>query len=78
MPIAELQQALHLHIDEAVVYVHVQAMAAMEERNIRHMPVFDGERLLGMLSIKDIVSTFMEQHDSDMSSMSDYIAGGSY
>jgi signal-transduction protein with cAMP-binding, CBS, and nucleotidyltransferase domain len=56
----------------------LQAMALMEEKNIRHIPVFNGDDLLGMLSIKDIVSTFMDQHVAEMSSMSDYIAGGSY
>lgn len=56
----------------------VQAMRVMEERNIRHLPVYDGEELMGMLSIKDIVGTFMDQHASDVNSMSDYIAGGSY
>jgi signal-transduction protein with cAMP-binding, CBS, and nucleotidyltransferase domain len=30
----------------------MQAMAVMEERNIRHLPVFDGDQLLGMMSIK--------------------------
>ena len=56
----------------------MQAMAVMEERNIRHLPVYDGEELMGMLSIKDIVGTFMDQHATDVNSMSDYIAGGSW
>jgi hypothetical protein len=34
--------------------------------------------MIDVLSVQDIVSTFMDQHETDMSSMSDYIAGGSY
>lgn len=48
----------------------------MEEKNIRHMPVYDKEELLGIMSIKDIIRTFMDQHDQDVSSMSDYVSAG--
>ena len=54
----------------------VQAMAVMEEKNIRHMPVYDKDQLLGIMSIKDIIRTFMDQHDQDVSSMSDYVSAG--
>ena len=53
-------------------------MRVMETRKIRHLPVYDGETLLGMLSIKDIISTFIGQHETDVSSMSSYIAGNTY
>ena len=56
----------------------LQAMRVMETRKIRHLPVYDGETLLGMLSIKDIISTFIGQHETDVSSMSSYIAGNTY
>jgi CBS domain-containing protein len=54
----------------------VQAMAVMEKKNIRHLPVFDEDNLLGMMSIKDIIRTFMDQHSLDVTSMSEYMAAG--
>jgi CBS domain-containing protein len=48
-------------------------MQLMEEKNIRHIPVFDEGKLLGMLSIKDIIATLMNDRDAELTSMSDYI-----
>jgi signal-transduction protein with cAMP-binding, CBS, and nucleotidyltransferase domain len=54
----------------------MQAMAVMEEKNIRHLPVFDEENLVGIMSIKDVIRTFMDQHSLDVNSMSEYMAAG--
>lgn len=51
----------------------LKAMQIMEDKNIRHIPVFDSGRLLGMLSVKDIISTIMSEHDTEVACMSDYI-----
>lgn len=51
----------------------LKAMQVMEEKNIRHIPVFEDGRLLGMLSVKDIIGTIMSAHDTEVASMSDYI-----
>jgi Mg/Co/Ni transporter MgtE len=51
----------------------MKAMQLMEERKIRHIPVFDGDSLVGMMSIKDIIATLMNEHDNEMASMADYI-----
>lgn len=48
-------------------------MQMMEDKNIRHIPVFDSGRLLGMLSVKDIIGTIMSEHDTEVACMSDYI-----
>ncbi|NJR41428.1 MAG: CBS domain-containing protein [Akkermansiaceae bacterium] len=50
-----------------------KAMQVMEEKNIRHIPIFDSEALLGMLSIKDVVATLMADRDTELNSMADYI-----
>lgn len=50
-----------------------KAMQLMEEKNIRHIPIFDSESLLGMLSVKDVVSTLMADRDTELNSMADYI-----
>ena len=51
----------------------LKAMQMMEDKNIRHIPVFDSGRLLGMLSVKDIIGTIMSEHDTEVACMSDYI-----
>lgn len=40
--------------------------------------MFDEGNILGILSVKDIISTILDAHEHEVSSMSDYIAGGSY
>eukprot|EP01025_Chloroclados_australasicus_P036591 TRINITY_DN3729_c0_g1_i1.p2 TRINITY_DN3729_c0_g1~~TRINITY_DN3729_c0_g1_i1.p2 ORF type:complete len:241 (-),score=26.77 TRINITY_DN3729_c0_g1_i1:579-1217(-) len=55
-----------------------KAMQVMEEKNIRHIPVFDHGELVGMMSIKDIMSTIMNEHSRDVTEMSEYIGGNTY
>lgn len=51
----------------------VKAMQLMEEKNIRHIPIFDSESLLGMLSVKDVVATLMSDRDTELNHMTDYV-----
>ena len=48
-------------------------MQLMEEKNIRHIPIFDSESLLGMLSVKDVVATLMSDRDTELNHMTDYV-----
>jgi signal-transduction protein with cAMP-binding, CBS, and nucleotidyltransferase domain len=50
-----------------------KAMQLMEEKNIRHIPIFSDDKLLGMLSVKDVVATLMADRDTELNSMADYI-----
>lgn len=52
-------------------------MKLMELHNIRHIPIIDEGSLLGMLSIKDVVGTMVDEHTAEVESMAEYI-GGSY
>lgn len=40
-----------------------QCMALMTERGIRHLPVIDDNRILGMLSIRDLVAEVVSHHE---------------
>ncbi|MGB3441671.1 MAG: CBS domain-containing protein [Actinophytocola sp.] len=50
--------------------------AVMTERRIRHMPVVDDGRLIGIVSIGDVVKSRIEQLESDREQLESYIAQG--
>jgi len=47
----------------------------MVEKNIRHLPVISNNRVIGMLSIRDIIQTQVKKLTSDLHYLRDYIAG---
>lgn len=53
-----------------------ELMKMMTERRIRHVPVVDGEKLIGMISIGDVVKHRMEQAAAENEALKDYIAQG--
>jgi CBS domain-containing protein len=48
----------------------------MTERRIRHMPVVTGGKLVGLVSIGDVVRSRIEQLESDREQLESYIAQG--
>ena len=52
-----------------------ECMALMTERNIRHLPVVDEGRVLGMISIRDIVSDIIADQDFTIEQLEHYISG---
>jgi len=50
-------------------------MNEMTERRIRHLPVVDGEELVGIVSIGDVVKARMEELEVESAAMHDYIRG---
>jgi CBS domain-containing protein len=51
----------------------LSALSLMTRRRIRHLPVADGERLVGFVSIGDLVKHRIEMIESEASAMRDYI-----
>lgn len=49
--------------------------ATMTERRVRHMPVVDGDHLLGIVSIGDVVLSRMRQLEQDSRQLEQYITG---
>jgi len=45
------------------------------EKNIRHLPVVEKGRVIGMLSIRDVLKTHISNMQSEIHYMKDYIAG---
>ncbi len=52
-----------------------QSMAVMTDKRIRHLPVLDGDRLLGMVSIGDLVKAIIEDQQFTIQQLEHYIAG---
>jgi len=52
-----------------------ECMALMTERNIRHLPVVDEGRVLGMISIRDIVGDIIADQDFTIEQLEHYISG---
>jgi CBS domain-containing protein len=50
-----------------------EAMAMMTDRRIRHLPVFDGEQLVGFISIGDLVKCRMMEVQSEAEALLQYI-----
>jgi CBS domain-containing protein len=48
-------------------------MALMSQNKIRHLPVVDGEKILGMLSIRDIMDDMLADHELTIAQLQSYI-----
>ncbi|PZN94914.1 MAG: hypothetical protein DCF31_08160 [Alphaproteobacteria bacterium] len=51
-----------------------QAMETMTDRRFRHLPVVAEGRILGLVSIGDLVKARIEEAESEAKAMKDYIA----
>ena len=51
-------------------------MHLMTELRVRHLPVVDGEELLGIVSIGDLVNWIIGRHEETIQHLHEYIAGG--
>ena len=51
-------------------------MQLMTEKKIRHLPVVDGEQVVGVISIGDVVKTVIASQKSEINSLRNYIGGG--
>ena len=53
-----------------------ECMRLMTEHRIRHLPVVEGGKLLGIISIGDLVNWIISAQNSTIEQMEQYIAGG--
>ena len=53
----------------------MDALQKMCELGFRHLPVVDGERVIGMVSVRDLYVTVQEQLEDDMKFRDAYIFG---
>lgn len=49
-------------------------MALMSQKKIRHLPVVDGSKVIGMVSIRDLMDDIIKDHELTISQLQSYIA----
>lgn len=53
-----------------------ECMKLMTEQHIRHLPVFENEKLIGVITIGDAVKDVIEEQKTTINHLEKYIAGG--
>lgn len=53
-------------------------MQIMTEKRLRHLPVVENDKLLGLISIGDVVKAIITSHEFTIEQLSKYIEGGAY
>ena len=48
-------------------------MALMSQKKIRHLPVMDGDKVLGMISIRDLLDEIITDQEATISQLQSYI-----
>jgi IMP dehydrogenase len=52
-----------------------QCMELMSNRKIRHLPVVDGNRVIGLISIGDLVQAIIADQQEEIQHLEHYISG---
>lgn len=53
----------------------VEAMRVMTDHRVRHLPVIDGETMVGLISIGDVMKCITECLEQDIEQLEEYITG---
>jgi CBS domain-containing protein len=64
-----------------VIYVEAgqpleECMALMLDKGVRHLPVYDDKKLLGLVSIRDVLNEVVDVQKFMISQLEHYITGG--
>jgi len=52
-----------------------ECMAIMIDKNIRHLPVYEGGKLLGLISVRDVLKEVVDYQQFMISQLEHYISG---
>ena len=55
-----------------------QCMALMRQYNIRHLPVVEKDQLLGVVSMRDVISAVLDDKDIEIRGLENYIMGSGF
>jgi CBS domain-containing protein len=53
-----------------------ECMKLMTEHRVRHLPVVEGEKVVGLISIGDLVNWIISTQSAQIDQMAQYISGG--
>jgi len=52
-----------------------EAMVLVTKHRVRHLPVVDGRRIVGVISIGDLVRWTLDQREAEIAELRDYVSG---
>jgi len=52
-----------------------EALQLVNQVGCRHLPVLDGDEVRGMISIRDLTNTLVDERDAEISELTNYIVG---
>jgi CBS domain-containing protein len=55
-----------------------ECMALLSKKHIRHLPVLEGDELVGVITIRDVLRKVIEDQQLTIQNLENYIYGGSY
>jgi len=55
-----------------------ECMVIMSDRHIRHLPVMEADKLIGIISINDVVAAIIRDQKTRIASLESYISGSPY
>jgi CBS domain-containing protein len=73
-PVKEImtQKVVYLRPEQTIQ----ECMALMTDKRIRHLPVLENDRLVGIISIGDVVKAIISQQEFMIEQLERYIEGG--
>ena len=51
-------------------------ISVMKQKRIRHLPIMDNQKVMGMISMRDLLGVQLEECKTEVRYLSDYISGG--
>ncbi|MFC1934466.1 CBS domain-containing protein [Chloroflexota bacterium] len=51
------------------------AISVMKQRRIRHLPIVENKKVIGMISMRDLLGVLLEEYAAQARILSDYISG---
>jgi len=55
-----------------------ECMALMKQYNIRHLPVVENDKLVGLVSMRDVVAVLMADRESTIKGLENYMLGSGF
>jgi len=75
VPVSEIMSTKILYVTPETS--NWQCMALLTDKRVRHLPVMDGEQLVGFISIGDVVKSIMDEQRFHIEQLEQYITGSS-